>query len=60
MIVWLSLQVPLRGFATRNDRLQGNQLVVFHEWHEVHVVVTLDDEDPLAAIPLLVRVFKDV
>jgi hypothetical protein len=60
MIVRLFLQVLLRGFATRDDRLQGNQLVVFHEWHEVHIIVTLDDEDPLIAIPLLIRVFKDV
>ena len=38
MIVRLFLQVLLCGFATRDDRLQGNQLVVFDEWHEVHVV----------------------
>ena len=36
-------------------------IVVFDEWHEVDVIVALDDdEDPLAAITLLVRVFKDV
>jgi hypothetical protein len=47
MIVRLSLQVLLRSLATRNDRLQHNHLVVFDEWHQVHVIVTLDDEDPL-------------
>jgi hypothetical protein len=60
MIVRLFLQVLLRGFATRNDRLQRNHLVVFDEWHQVHVIVTLDDEDSLTAISLLIRVFKDV
>jgi hypothetical protein len=41
-----------------DDRLQGNHLVVFDKWHEIHVVVAPDDEDPFAAISLLVRVFK--
>ena len=53
MIVRFLLQVLLRGLATRNDRLQGNQPVVFDEWDEVHVIVTLDDEDPLTTISLL-------
>ena len=60
MIVRFLLQILLRGLPTRNDRLQDNQLVVFDEWHEVHVVVTLDDEDPLTAVSLLIRVFQDV
>jgi hypothetical protein len=54
MIVRLFLQVLLRGLATRNDRFQGNNLVVFDEWHKVHLLVALDDEDPLTAISLLV------
>src|SRR6266576_506596 len=60
MIVRFLLQIPLRGLPTRNDRLQDNQPVVFDERHEVDIVVTLDDEDPLAAVSLLVRVFQDV
>jgi len=60
MIVRFLLQILLRGLPTRNDRLQDNQLVVFDEGHEVDIVVTLDDEDPLAAVSLLVRVFQDV
>jgi hypothetical protein len=46
MIVGLFPQVLLRGLTTRNDRLQGNQLVIFDEWDEVDVIVALDDEDP--------------
>jgi hypothetical protein len=60
MVVDLFRQVLLRGFTTRTDRLQCNQLVVLHEWHEGHVIVTPDDEDPLTAVSLLVRVFQDV
>ena len=60
MIVRLLLQVPPRGLSARNDCLQGNRFVVFDEGHEVQVIVTLDDEDPLSAISLLVRVFQDV
>jgi hypothetical protein len=60
MLVRLPLQVRLRGLATWNDRLQRDQPIVFDEWHEVHVIVTLNDEDPLTAVSLLIRVFKDV
>jgi hypothetical protein len=60
MIVRLPVQVLLRGLATWNDRLQRDQPIVFDEWHEVHVIVPLDDEDPLTAVSLLIRVFKDV
>src|ERR1700704_1431891 len=60
MIVRLPVQVLLRGLATWNDRLQRDQLIVFDEWHEVYVIVTLNDEDPLTAVSLLIRVFKDV
>ena len=60
MIVRFLLQVLPCGFPTRNNRLQGNQPIVFDEAHEVDIVVTLDDEDPLTAVSLLVRVLQDV
>jgi hypothetical protein len=53
-------QVLLCRLPTGNDRLQDDQLVVFDEGNEVHVVVTLYDEDPLTAVSFLVGVFKDV
>jgi hypothetical protein len=40
MIVWIPVQVLLRGLATWNDRLQCDQPIVFDEWHEVYVIVT--------------------
>ena len=49
IIVRLFLSVLLRRLATQNDRLQRTQLVVFDERHEVDVIVTPDDEDPLSA-----------
>jgi hypothetical protein len=52
MSVWFLLQALLRRLPARNDRLQGNQPIVFDEGHEVDTVVTLDDEDPLTAVTL--------
>jgi hypothetical protein len=60
MIVRFLLQVLPRGFPTRNNRLQCNQPVIFDEGHEVDIIVTLDDEDPLTAVSLPVRVLQDV
>ena len=35
-------------------------MLVFDERHQVHVVVTPDDEDPLARVTIGVRMFQDV
>src|SRR4051794_41047345 len=52
--------IVLRGLPTRDDRLQEDRMLVLDERHQVHVILTLDDEDTLARVTLGVRVIEDV
>src|SRR5262249_6476166 len=48
------------AFPTRNDRLQEDCVLILDERHQVHIVLSSDDEDALAGVPLGVRVLQDV
>src|SRR5713101_1683435 len=56
----LLTEVLLRGLPTRDDRLQENRVLIFDERHQIHVVLSSDDENALAAVTLGVRVLQDI
>jgi hypothetical protein len=54
MVFRLLAQVLLGCFSAGNDRFQEYGCVSFDERDEVHLVMTPNDEDALAAVPLLI------
>jgi hypothetical protein len=46
--------------AAGDDRLQKHLPLIFDERHEIHILLSPDDEDPLAAVPLRVGMLDDV
>jgi hypothetical protein len=53
-------EVMSGGLLARDVRLQEHRVLVLHERHQEHVVVTLDDEDSLVGVPIGALVFQDV
>ena len=56
----LLTEVLLRGLPTRDDRLQEDRVLILDERHQIHVVLSSDDENALAAVTLGVRVLQDI
>jgi hypothetical protein len=56
----LLTEVLLRGLPTRDDRLQKDRVLILDERHQIHVVLSSDDENALAAVTLGVRVLQDI
>src|SRR5688500_17034259 len=56
----LLTEVLLRGLSTRDDRLQEDRALILDERHQIHVVLSSDDEYALAAVTLGVRVLQDI
>src|SRR5436309_15872982 len=56
----LLTEVLLRGLPTRDDRLQEDRVLILDERHQIHVVLSSDDEDALARVTLSVRVLENV
>src|SRR6188472_3372997 len=59
-MVGLLTEVLLRGFPTRDDRLQEDRVLILDERHQIHVALAADDEDALTAVTLGVRVLQDI
>src|SRR5882672_7753277 len=56
----LLTEVLLRGLPTRDDRLEEDRVLILDERHQIHVVLSSDDENALAAVTLGVRVLQDI
>ena len=59
-MVGLLTQVLLRGLPARDDRLHQDRVLLLDEGHQIHVVLSSDDENALAVVTLGVRVLEDV
>ena len=46
----LLTEVLLRGPPTRDDRLQEDRALILDERHQIHIVLSSDDENALAAV----------
>src|SRR5260221_8742107 len=56
----LLTEVLLRGLPTRDDRLEEDRVLILDGRHQIHVVLSSDDENALAAVTLGVRVLQDL
>src|SRR4030095_2037995 len=56
----LLTEVLLRGLPTRDDRLQEDRVLILDERHQIHVVLSSDDANALAAVTLGVRMLQDI
>src|SRR5260221_13600515 len=56
----LLTEVLLRGLPTRDDRLEEDRVLILDGRHQIHVVLSSDDEKALASVTLGVRVLQDI
>src|SRR6188472_4211748 len=59
-IVGLLTEVLLGVLPARDDRLQKDRVFVLNERDQIHVVLSSNDENALAAVTLGVRMLQDI
>ena len=60
MALWLLARVLSRRLATRDNRFQKDEPLVSTNGTQIHVIITTDNEDPLAGVTPRVRVVKNI